>query len=50
MLAHGQPLTQAVRIARAFTRAAIEQAPGFGDGSGPLGHHAVRKLEPDNVS
>ena len=50
MLAHGQPLTQAVRIARAFTRAAIEQAPGFGDGSGPLGHHAVRKLEVDNVS
>ena len=47
MLAHGQPLTHAVRIARAFTRAAIEQAPGFGEGSGPLGHHAVRKLSED---
>ena len=44
MLAHGQPLTHAIRIARAFTRAAIEQAPGFGEGSGPLGHQAVRKL------
>ena len=47
MLAHGQPLTHAIRIARAFTRAAIEQAPGFGAGSGPLGHHAVRKLSGD---
>lgn len=46
MLAHGQPLTHAIRIARAFTRAAIAQAPGLGDGSGPLGHQAVRKLEP----
>ena len=44
MLAYGQPLTHAIRIARAFTRAAIEQAPGFGEGSGPLGHQAVRKL------
>ncbi|MBX7536213.1 bifunctional hydroxymethylpyrimidine kinase/phosphomethylpyrimidine kinase [Qipengyuania sp. GH1] len=46
MLAHGQPLTHAVRIARAFTRAAIEQAPGYGSGNGPLGHQSVRKLEP----
>ena len=46
MLAHGQPLTNAIRIARAFTRVAIEQAPGFGEGSGPLGHQSVRKLEP----
>ncbi len=44
LLAMRQPLTHAVRIARAFTYAAIEQAPGFGEGSGPLGHHAVRKL------
>ena len=44
LLAMRQPLTHAVRIARAFTYSAIEQAPGFGDGSGPLGHHAVRKL------
>ena len=47
MLAYGQPLTHAIRIARAFTRAAIQQAPGFGKGSGPLGHQAVRKLEAD---
>lgn len=47
MLAHGQPLTHAIRIARAFTRAAIEQAPGFGNGNGPLGHQAVRKLKRD---
>ena len=46
LLALRQPLTHAIRIARAFTYAAIEQAPGFGEGSGPLGHHAVRKLEP----
>ncbi|GAB5352339.1 bifunctional hydroxymethylpyrimidine kinase/phosphomethylpyrimidine kinase [Qipengyuania sp. 483] len=46
MLAHGQPLTHAVRIARAFTRAAIENAPGYGHGNGPLGHQSVRKLEP----
>lgn len=44
MLAHRQPLTNAIRIARAFTYAAIENAPGFGAGSGPLGHQAVRKL------
>ncbi|UYH56276.1 bifunctional hydroxymethylpyrimidine kinase/phosphomethylpyrimidine kinase [Qipengyuania sp. SS22] len=42
MLGYRQPLTHAIRIARAFTHAAIEQAPGFGEGSGPLGHHAVR--------
>lgn len=44
LLAHGQPLTNAVRLARRFVRAAIEHAPGFGDGSGPLGHQAVRTL------
>lgn len=46
MLGHRQPLTNAIRIARAFTFAAIESAPGFGEGSGPLGHQAVRRLEP----
>ena len=45
MLGYGQPLTHAIRIARAFTRAAILEAPGLGEGSGPLGHQAVRKLE-----
>ncbi|MCH2488371.1 MAG: hydroxymethylpyrimidine/phosphomethylpyrimidine kinase, partial [Erythrobacter sp.] len=48
MLAHRLPLTDAVRMARAFTFAAIESAPGFGSGNGPLGHQAVRRLaEPE---
>ena len=50
MLAHGQPMTNAIRIARAFTRAAIEQAPEFGEGSGPLGHQAVRRLDSADAS
>lgn len=45
LLAHGQPLPHAVRLARRFVRRAIEEAPGFGDGSGPLGHHAVRNFD-----
>lgn len=44
LLAHGQPMTNAVKLARGFTFAAIESAPGFGKGHGPLGHGAVRKL------
>jgi hydroxymethylpyrimidine/phosphomethylpyrimidine kinase len=44
LLAHGQPLEHAVRLARQFVLAAIESAPGFGAGNGPLGHQAVRKL------
>jgi hydroxymethylpyrimidine/phosphomethylpyrimidine kinase len=42
LLAHGQPLPHAVRLGRRFVRAAIAAAPGFGEGAGPLGHHAVR--------
>lgn len=42
LLGHGQPLPHAVRLARRFVRQAIEAAPGYGDGNGPLGHHAVR--------
>ena len=42
LLGHGQGLDHAVRLGRQFTRAAIAQAPGFGSGSGPLGHQAVR--------
>ncbi len=42
LLAHGQPLPHAVRLARRFVRQAILAAPGFGAGSGPLGHQAVR--------
>ena len=44
LLAHRQPLMNAVRLARGFVRGAIEQAPGFGAGHGPLGHQAVRSL------
>ena len=49
LLGHRQPMTHAIRLARAFTYAAIEQAPGFGEGSGPLGHHAVgRRPSPED--
>ena len=44
LIGHGQPLEHAVRLARRFVRAAIENAPGLGAGAGPLGHHAVRAL------
>ena len=37
-LAQGMPLADAVRRARAYVTAAIEAAPGLGDGHGPLGH------------
>lgn len=45
LVAHGQPLEHAVRLARQFVFKAIELAPGFGDGNGPLGHQAVRSLD-----
>lgn len=45
LLGFGQPLTNAIQLARAFTYRAIEQAPGFGEGSGPLGQQAVRSLD-----
>ena len=48
LLGHGQPLEHAVRLARQFTYRAIENAPGFGLGSGPLGHHAVRGSQPSS--
>ncbi|MET0251142.1 MAG: bifunctional hydroxymethylpyrimidine kinase/phosphomethylpyrimidine kinase [Novosphingobium sp.] len=41
-LGHGVDLIEAVQTARAFVRAALEAAPGFGSGHGPMGHHAVR--------
>ena len=44
LLGHGQALPHAVRLSRQFVRAAIENAPGFGGGNGPLGHQAVRTL------
>ncbi|MEO5707134.1 MAG: bifunctional hydroxymethylpyrimidine kinase/phosphomethylpyrimidine kinase [Alteraurantiacibacter sp.] len=42
LLAQGLPLDQAVAEARAFVRRALEAAPGFGFGHGPMGHQAVR--------
>ncbi len=44
LLGHGQSLEHAVRLGRRFVIRAIEQAPGFGAGHGPLGHQAVRSL------
>ncbi len=41
-LGQGAPLDAAVADARRFVRAALEAAPGFGAGHGPLGHQAVR--------
>lgn len=40
-LGRGLPIEQAVSEARAFVRAALRAAPGFGAGHGPLGHAAV---------
>ena len=45
LLGHGVPMEHAVRLARKFVRAAIQNAPGFGAGHGPLGHQAVRSLD-----
>lgn len=44
LLGHGQPLEHAVRLGRQFVLRAIANAPGFGEGNGPLGHQAVRNL------
>ena len=40
-LGAGAGLIEAIQTARTFVRAALEAAPGFGSGHGPLGHHAV---------
>jgi hydroxymethylpyrimidine/phosphomethylpyrimidine kinase len=45
LIAHGQRLEHAVRLARQFVLRAIENAPGYGTGNGPLGHQAVRRLD-----
>ncbi|MEK9968302.1 MAG: bifunctional hydroxymethylpyrimidine kinase/phosphomethylpyrimidine kinase [Ferrovibrio sp.] len=43
-LAFGLPLREAVAQARAYVRKAIDTAPGFGHGHGPLNHaHTVRR-------
>ena len=41
LLGQGLSLPAAIEGARAFVRAALEAAPGFGNGNGPLGHHAL---------
>lgn len=41
-LGAGLPLEEAIERGRAFVRSALEAAPGFGAGHGPMGHQAVR--------
>ncbi|MDZ3831097.1 MAG: bifunctional hydroxymethylpyrimidine kinase/phosphomethylpyrimidine kinase [Sphingopyxis sp.] len=41
-LAQGMPLEPAVARGRDFVRLALLDAPGLGEGHGPMGHHAVR--------
>ncbi len=41
-LGRGLDLERVIAAARDFVRAALLAAPGFGEGHGPLGHHAVR--------
>lgn len=41
-LAQGLPLLESVERAIGFVQKAIEAAPGFGAGHGPLGHYLVR--------
>ncbi|QDP20400.1 bifunctional hydroxymethylpyrimidine kinase/phosphomethylpyrimidine kinase [Sphingomonas xanthus] len=41
-LGAGLPLSQAVERARLFVRMALHEAPGLGQGHGPLGHYAVK--------
>ena len=42
LLGRGLPLEEAIEEARRFVRAALEAAPGFGSGHGPMGHQDVR--------
>ncbi|MCL6250810.1 bifunctional hydroxymethylpyrimidine kinase/phosphomethylpyrimidine kinase [Altererythrobacter sp. KTW20L] len=42
LLAQGRALPEAIAEARLFVRRALEAAPGFGSGNGPMGHQAVR--------
>lgn len=43
LLGMGQSLEEAIEGARGFVRGALEAAPGFGAGHGPLGHQAARR-------
>lgn len=40
---HGQDIRHSTKLARQFVRRAIEGAPGYGSGNGPLGHNGFRK-------
>ena len=42
-LGQGLPLADAITRARAFVRAALNAAPGFGAGHGPMGHSLGRR-------
>lgn len=42
LIGHGCTIAEAVRMGREFVSRAIAAAPGYGAGSGPLGHQAVR--------
>jgi len=44
LLAQGQTLDDAFENAHTFVRKAIECAPGFGEGNGPLGHAEAGRL------
>jgi len=46
-LAMGSAMPEAVERARQFVRLALLAAPGYGAGSGPLGHQAVRDMTLD---
>lgn len=41
-LAQGRSLAQSIGTAREFVRMALHEAPGLGNGHGPMGHHKVR--------
>jgi hydroxymethylpyrimidine/phosphomethylpyrimidine kinase len=46
-LGQGAPITEAFADAVRFVRLAILEAPGFGEGHGPMGHHGVRDFWDD---
>jgi hydroxymethylpyrimidine/phosphomethylpyrimidine kinase len=41
LLGKGLAIEEAIDGARRFVRAALAAAPGFGEGHGPMGHHAA---------
>ena len=42
-LGQGMALVPAIKRARLFVRLALREAPGFGQGHGPMGHQSVRE-------